>query len=67
MQSLYYLIQEDQLARLFEHQEPEADNGASVENGGRTMKPRPVHSLPAEPERILSQWLIARTKYAPVT
>lgn len=66
MQSLYDLIQEDQLARLFENQEPEADNGAAAESSGRTMKARRVHSLPVEPERILSQWLIARTKYAPV-
>lgn len=55
MQSLYDLMQEDQIARLLELQEPEADNGAAVENGGRTMKQRLVHSLPAEPERILSQ------------
>lgn len=55
MQSLYDLMQEDQIARLLELQESEADNGAAVENGGRTMKQRLVHSFPAEPERILSQ------------
>lgn len=55
MQSLYDLMQEDQIARLLQLQESEADNGAAVENGGRTMKQRLVHSLPAEPERILSQ------------